>query len=115
MLAEPLEEPVIEGVHEIIQAELYHKVKGAEVMIEEQLEAPPQWNAVPDLMLDPGMDEDRFEDNAKRRRDEVARGRMKRQKEDDIRADKREHSPSTQVRRKMPDGFYSEDWGEDQQ
>ena len=59
-------------------------------MIEEQLEAMSRWNAVPDLMIDPCMDEDRLENNTKMIRDKVSRGRRKRQKEDDVRADKLE-------------------------
>ena len=51
----------------------------------------------------------------KRRRDEVARGRRKLRKEDDIRLEKREHSPSTQRRKLDSEGFYSEDWDEDSQ
>ena len=35
--------------------------------------------------------------------------------EDDIRAEKREHSPTTSRRTQNPEGFYSEDWNEDQQ
>ena len=39
----------------------------------EQLEALPGCKAVPDLVMDPAMDEERLKDNTKRRRDEVAR------------------------------------------
>ena len=113
--AEPVEESVMEGVHERVQVELYHEAKEAEAMIEEQLEVWLQWNAVPNLMMDPGIEEDRLEHHTKRRRDEVARGRRKQRKEDDIRSDKQEHSPSMQVQTQRPDGFYSDDWGEDQQ
>ena len=51
----------------------------------------------------------------KRRRDEVARGRRKQRKEDNICAEKQEHSPSTSKRMQNPEGFYSQDWDDDQQ
>ena len=51
----------------------------------------------------------------KRRRDEIARGRRKRRKKDNICAEKWEHSPTTSRRMQNPEGFYSEDWDDDQQ
>ena len=51
----------------------------------------------------------------KRRRDEIARGGRKQRKEDDIPGEKQEHSPTTSRRTRNPEGFYSEDWNEDQQ
>ena len=61
------------------------------------------------------MDEERLEDNAKRKRDKVVRGQRKHQKEDAIRVDTQEHLPSKQVQTQRLDGFYYEDWGENQQ
>ena len=51
----------------------------------------------------------------KRSRDEVTRGRRKRRNEDDIRGDKRVHSLTETQRRHHPQGFYDEDWIDDQQ
>ena len=53
--------------------------------------------------------------STKQRRDEISRGRRKQRKEDDIRPEKRGHSPSVSQRVHNPEGFYSEDWNEDQQ
>ena len=68
--------------------------------MEEQLDAPSQWNEVPELMMDSGTEEGMPEATIKRKEEEVARDRRKLWREDNIRADKREDS---------------EDWGEDQQ
>ena len=51
----------------------------------------------------------------KRKRDEVARGRRKWCKEDDIRPEKCESSPTISRRTQNPEGFYSEDWDESKQ
>ena len=62
-------------------------------MVEEMLEVPPDWNEVSDLMME---EEDFLPEAAgstKRKRDEVTRGQRKRQKEDDIRPEKRGHCP----------------------
>ena len=48
-------------------------------------------------------------------RDEPARGRRKQRNEEDIRADKREHSPTETRRSHHPQGYYDEDWIDDQQ
>ena len=48
----------------------------------------------------------------KLKRDEVALGLRKRQKEDDIRPEKCVQSPTASWRTKNPEGFYSEDWNE---
>ena len=53
--------------------------------------------------------------STKRKQDEVAQGRRKRWKEDDIRPEKGGHSPKVSWRIQNPDGFYSEDWNEVQQ
>ena len=66
-------------------------------------------------MVDPGMDDGMLEYHTKKRRDEEARERRKWWKEEDIWADKREHSLSLQVQIWRSEGFYSENWGEDQQ
>ena len=46
------EDPVREGVHERIQAEIHHEDKDAEAMAEKMLEVSPKWNEVPDLMME---------------------------------------------------------------
>ena len=58
------------------------------------------------------MDEIR---TGKRERDETFRGRRKRRKEDNIRAEKREHFPCVMKRTRNPEGFYSEYWDDEQQ
>ena len=50
------------------------------------------------------------EADTKRKRDEVAWGRRKRRKEDDVRPEKGEHSPTIFQRTQNLDGFNSEDW-----
>ena len=51
----------------------------------------------------------------KRKRDEISRGRGKRRREDNIRTEKRVHSPTVSRRIQNPEGFYSEDWDKDKQ
>ena len=51
----------------------------------------------------------------KRRREEISWGQRKRRKEDDIPAEKQEHSPSVLKRMGNPEGFYSENWDDEQQ
>ena len=56
--------------------------------MEERLDAPPGWNNVKDLIME---DREILEENTrleKKRRDEIAPGRRKQRKEDDIRAEK---------------------------
>ena len=55
------------------------------------------------------------ETDTKPKRDEVAGGRRKRWKEDDICPEKHEHSPMVSRSIQNPAGFYSEDWDEFQQ
>ena len=84
-------------------------------MAEEMQEVSPEWNEVPDLMME---DEDvllKAEGYTKWKRDEVALGRRKWQKEDDIRPEKRVHSPTASQRTQNPEGFCYEDWNEVQQ
>ena len=67
------------------------------------LDTPPRWNEVEDLIMDDG---DILAENMrpeKRRRDEIAQGRRKGRKEDDIREEKPEHSPSTSKRKQNPE------------
>ena len=106
---------VREGLYKRIHAEIHHKDKEAEARAEEMLEVHPEWNEVPDMMME---DEDvvpEAEESTKQKRDEVAQGRRKRQKEDDIQPEKRGHSPTVSLRAQNPEGFYSEDWNEVQQ
>ena len=79
------------------------------------LEVPLKWNAVPDLIMEDGdiLPEDMRP--GKRRTDEISPGRRKPRKEDNIRAEKREHSPTVSCRIQNPEGFYSEDWDKDKQ
>ena len=51
---DPEEMAVREGIHERIQAEMHHENKEIEARAEEMLEIPPEWNAVPDLMMEDG-------------------------------------------------------------
>ena len=55
------------------------------------------------------------EGSTKWKRDEVARGWRKRQKEDDMRPEKCVHSPTASQRTQNQEGFYSEDGNEVQQ
>ena len=50
-----------------------------------------------------------------REREETFRGRRKRRKEDNIRAEKQEHSPSIVKRTRNSEVFYSEYWDDEQQ
>ena len=61
-------------------------------MVEEQLEAQPQWKEVPDLMMETGAEEGMPDVAVKRKQEKVAQGWRKRRREDYISADKREHS-----------------------
>ena len=111
----PKEMVMREGIHERIQAEIYHEDRERAFQAKEMLDTPPGWNEVEDLIMDDG---DILAENMrpeKSRRDEITRGRRKRRKEDNIRAEKQEHSPTTSRRTQNPEGFYSKDWNEDQQ
>ena len=104
-----------EGIHERIQAELRNRDKEEMLQAEEMLELPPVWNEVQDLLME---DETMLPGDirpGKRVRDEPARGRRKRRNEEDIRADKRAHSPTETQRNHHPQGYYEEDWIDDQQ
>ena len=52
ILDDPEEMAVREGIHERIQAEIYHKDKKKEAQAEEMLDTPPEWNEVQDLILE---------------------------------------------------------------
>ena len=104
-----------EGIHERIQLENQHEYKEAEVAVEESLEVPLTWNEVPDLMMEAQDGRMIMEVAIKLKRDEVACGRRKRQREDDIRPEKREHSLTVSWRTQNPAGLYLEDWDELQQ
>ena len=82
---------------------------------EEMLDLPPVWNDVQDLLMEDEMILPGEIKPGKRVRDEPARGRRKRRNEEDIRADKREHSPTETQRSHHPQGYYDEDWINDQQ
>ena len=83
-----------EGIYKRIQAELCNGDIEKVSQAEEMLELPPVWIEVQDLIMDGGdmISEDLRPE--KRKRDEVARGWRKRRNEEDIRADKRVHSPT---------------------
>ena len=104
-----------DGIHERIQAEVSYEDWERVFQAEEMLDAPLGWNDVKDLIME---DKEISAENMKpkkRRRDEVARGRRKWMKEDNIRAEKQEHSPSTSRREGNPEGFYSENWDDNLQ
>ena len=115
ILDDPEEMAVREGIHERIQVEIYNENKEREAQAEEMLDIPPEWNEVKDLILEDG---DILSENMrpeKRMRDEISRGRKKQRKEDNLRAEKREHSPIVWKRTRNPEGFYSEYWDDEQQ
>ena len=74
------------------------------------LEIPPEWNAVPDLIMEDGEGMMITEMDTKRKTDKVACGRRKRRKEDNIHPEKCEHSPPVSCRAQNPAGFYSDKW-----
>ena len=76
---------------------------------------PPEWYEVPDLIMEEGviLPEETRPDKPKR--DEKAQGRRKQRREDNIRTEKQEHSPTVSRRIQNPEGFYSEDWDKDKQ
>ena len=71
------------------------------------LEVPPEWNEVPELMM-----EEEAAGSTKWKRDEAAREQKKRRKEDDIRPEKCVHQPTVFWRVHNSEGFY---WNEGQQ
>ena len=91
---DPEEIAVREGIHKRIQAEIHHEDKEAEARVEETLEVPPDWNEVPDMMMDDKDVLPEAEGSTKQKIDEDGQGRRKWRKEDDIRTEKRAHSVS---------------------
>ena len=73
------------------------------------LEVPPEWNKVPDLMMEDEDVRPATEGAAKRKIDEVAWRLRKHQKEDNIRPEKHTHLPTVSLRTQNLEGFYSED------
>ena len=49
---DPEEMAAREGINERIQAEIHRGNKEVEARVEEMLEVPPEWNKVPDLMME---------------------------------------------------------------
>ena len=82
---------------------------------EEMLKAPPEWNEVPDLMMEAKNVLPEAAESTKRKQDEVTLGRRKRRKEDDIPSEKGGHLPTVSWKIQNPEGFYFEDWNEVQQ
>ena len=76
-----------EGIHERIQAEIHQGNKEVEARAE-VLEDPPEWNEVPDLMMEEEDVLPRATGSNKQRRNEISRGRRKRRKEDNILSEK---------------------------
>ena len=98
VIHEDLEETAVrEGIHKWIQAEIHQKDKEREAQGEEMLEIPLECYEVPDLIMEIGyiLPEDMRPD--KQRRDEISQGWRKRRKGDNIRAEKREHSPTVRL------------------
>ena len=72
ILYDPEEMAVREGIHERIQAEIYHENKERAAQAEEMLDIPLEWNEGKDLILEDG---DILSENMrpeKRMRDEVS-------------------------------------------
>ena len=83
-----------EGIHERIQSGMLNEEKENISRAEEMLELPPAWNEVRDLIMDDGDSLTRDMRPEKRKKEEISRGRRKRRHEEDLRGDKREHSPT---------------------
>ena len=78
------------------------------------LEFPPEWNEVPDLMMEDKDVLPEAEGSTKRKRDEVTQGQRKLQKQG-IWPEKRGHWPTVSRRTQNPEGFFSKDCNEVQQ
>ena len=94
---------------------MHHEDKEVEVMAEEMLKVPPEWNEVPDLMMETEEGRIIAEAATLRKRDEVAHGLRNWRREDEICLEKCEHSPTVQSRTCNPVGFYSKEWAKSQQ
>ena len=75
------------GVNERSRVELLHETKEAELVAEENVEAPLQWNEVLDFMSEDYMEEEIVEGESKHNRDEVPQGLRKQRREDNSRAE----------------------------
>ena len=64
--------PEREGIHERIQSKIQHEDKEVEAAEEVMLEIPPEWNAVPDLIIEEKEGMMITETDTKWKRDEVA-------------------------------------------
>ena len=104
-----------EGIHERIQAEIHQGNKEEEARVEEMLEVPPEWNGVPDLMMEEEDVLPKATGSTKRRRDKISRGWKKQGNEDNIWPKKQGHLPTVFRIIQNPEGFYSKDWDEVQQ
>ena len=67
---------------------------------------------ISDLMMEDEDVRPATEADVKQKKNEVAWGWRKQQKEDDIRPEKHAHLPTVSQRTRNPEGFYSEDWNE---
>ena len=113
IVSEDLEEIAVrEGIHERIQAEIHHEDKEVEARAEEMLEVPPEWSEVPDLKMEYKEVLLEAQGSTKQKRDEVAQGRRKQHKEDDIQPENCGNSPTVSQRTQNSEGFYSEGWNE---
>ena len=63
---------VREGMHKRNQAEIHHEDKKEEARAEEMLEVPPEWNEVPDLIMEDKDILPKAEGSTRQKRDEVA-------------------------------------------
>ena len=70
-----------EGVQREFKLRSNTKTREAEISEEVMLEIPPEWNAVPDLIMEDEEELMTTETDNKRKRDEVMRGRRKQRKE----------------------------------
>ena len=65
---DPEEIAVRKGIHERMKAEIHHEDKEAEARAEEMLEFPPEWNEVPDMMMEDKDVLPEAEESTKRKR-----------------------------------------------
>ena len=82
-----------------MRAELRHEAKEAEIQLEESIDAPPQWNELPDLVIKRDRKEEMLGGLVKHMRNEVSQGGKKQQKEDYIQASKKEHPLSREAQK----------------
>ena len=91
-----------DGIYERIQAEIHLEDKVAKARAEEMLEVPPEWNEVPDMRMKDKNVLPEAEESTTQKRDEVAQGRRKWRKEDDIQPEKHGHLPTVSRRTQNP-------------